>query len=572
MVHNPHLNLLQGLLVAALAGMAGAPEVARANPGPAGAPRIGLLCGDRVLWVYQHRRTAQGERLTLALRPPGSQTFVGPARFRDLATTIEAAATVGDDLDVFYSNSHRRYALSGARVLESTELPLPGGRSWGLATDRARSALMVLIDKRTALRIEQIRRDRLLADFAGQDEAPELPPAFDPGDSTHFLARYAGGRWEIVAGLPPSLTVGKRNLLGVDAAGGIHLVLVSDSEWTRVAFQNSTWTVPRSTPAANLTPLALIAHRELTGLVGWQKSAVPLSLEVQWSDKDDRTQVTALQLPDWPEPATVEDVAVAVVGDTLAVAAVDDRQVPRISFGALQGEAAFAPWAQVSALRGSPPQGIDAEVQSLVAFVLLGLLLGYVFWRRQSSITRELELPASYRLAGYSRRLIGFCVDFGLTLGPTRQWWWPRLQVWLDSYELVALETGQAPSMSPSFVVGWMMACLTYAVFAAACEAWFGTTPGKALVHCRAVSETGHRMLLRQVLARNILRTVELFPAFMLFPPFILILFTRNRQRLGDLVARTVVVERVRPERNRARRQTSDNSDVRESPPDDEEK
>ena len=40
---------------------------------------------------------------------------------------------------------------------------------------------------------------------------------------------------------------------------------------------------------------------------------------------------------------------------------------------------------------------------------------------------------------------------------------------------------------------------------------------------------------------------VEVFYLFQLMPAIILILLTRNRQRLGDLMARTLVVERTLP-------------------------
>ena len=70
---------------------------------------------------------------------------------------------------------------------------------------------------------------------------------------------------------------------------------------------------------------------------------------------------------------------------------------------------------------------------------------------------------------------------------------------------------------------------------------WNGQTVGKRLVSIRTVQENGKPITLLQSAARNILRILD--NQFIGIVGLILILVTKRRQRIGDLVARTVVVK-----------------------------
>ena len=71
--------------------------------------------------------------------------------------------------------------------------------------------------------------------------------------------------------------------------------------------------------------------------------------------------------------------------------------------------------------------------------------------------------------------------------------------------------------------------------------AWRGQTIGKKLLRLRVVDASGLRLQLHQVLMRNLLRVVDMLPAFYLLGG-IVALFSRRGQRLGDLAAGTVVI------------------------------
>jgi uncharacterized RDD family membrane protein YckC len=71
--------------------------------------------------------------------------------------------------------------------------------------------------------------------------------------------------------------------------------------------------------------------------------------------------------------------------------------------------------------------------------------------------------------------------------------------------------------------------------------AWNGQTPGKRLLGIRVIRCGGLPLTFREVLLRNILRLVDTLPSNG-FTGLVCFFATRNQQRLGDLVADTVVV------------------------------
>jgi uncharacterized RDD family membrane protein YckC len=70
---------------------------------------------------------------------------------------------------------------------------------------------------------------------------------------------------------------------------------------------------------------------------------------------------------------------------------------------------------------------------------------------------------------------------------------------------------------------------------------WSGQTPGKRAQRIRVVRADGQPVGFTEVLVRNLLRIVDILPAYYLVGA-ISILVTRRSQRLGDLAAGTIVV------------------------------
>ena len=75
---------------------------------------------------------------------------------------------------------------------------------------------------------------------------------------------------------------------------------------------------------------------------------------------------------------------------------------------------------------------------------------------------------------------------------------------------------------------------------------WNGQTPGKYWAKIRVVKETGRRVTLFESMSRNLLRAIDLLPGMYLAGGVTMLCNTRS-QRLGDLVAGTLVVHTGKP-------------------------
>jgi len=70
---------------------------------------------------------------------------------------------------------------------------------------------------------------------------------------------------------------------------------------------------------------------------------------------------------------------------------------------------------------------------------------------------------------------------------------------------------------------------------------WRGQTVGKRLLHLRVVDAYGLRLQFSQIVIRNLLRFVDMLPAFYLVGGMATLISPRT-QRLGDLAANTIVI------------------------------
>lgn len=90
--------------------------------------------------------------------------------------------------------------------------------------------------------------------------------------------------------------------------------------------------------------------------------------------------------------------------------------------------------------------------------------------------------------------------------------------------------------------------CLFWGYYAAFEALWKGQTPGKRWAGIRVIKDSGRPIDAFEAIARNFLRIIDFFPAFY-GAGIVTMLLTSKNQRLGDLVAGTIVVhERTQKE------------------------
>jgi uncharacterized RDD family membrane protein YckC len=135
----------------------------------------------------------------------------------------------------------------------------------------------------------------------------------------------------------------------------------------------------------------------------------------------------------------------------------------------------------------------------------------------------------SYRLAGPITRSLAWGIDFVilamLTIG---------LQVAIGMLHLITGDFGDAIGVLLYFGLTFGYGILLEWL-------WRGQTVGKRILHLRVLDATGLRLQFHQVLLRNLLRAVDILPAFYMVGGLTALL-NRRAQRLGDLAAGTVVV------------------------------
>jgi uncharacterized RDD family membrane protein YckC len=101
-------------------------------------------------------------------------------------------------------------------------------------------------------------------------------------------------------------------------------------------------------------------------------------------------------------------------------------------------------------------------------------------------------------------------------------------------------EGGFSLSGAPAVIV--MLVCLSAAfLYYWLLEGWFGATLGKTIAGIRVLDKNGCRCGLKGSLVRNLLRIVDAIAVYLV--GFLVAVFSKLRQRVGDHAAGTVVVE-----------------------------
>lgn len=86
-------------------------------------------------------------------------------------------------------------------------------------------------------------------------------------------------------------------------------------------------------------------------------------------------------------------------------------------------------------------------------------------------------------------------------------------------------------------IISFILGLLYFSYF----ESSSGQTPGKKLLGVKVVKEGGGKVTFGDAIIRNLLRIIDGIAFYLI--GFILILVTEKKQRIGDIVAKTLVVK-----------------------------
>lgn len=145
-------------------------------------------------------------------------------------------------------------------------------------------------------------------------------------------------------------------------------------------------------------------------------------------------------------------------------------------------------------------------------------------------------------LAGIGSRFIALLVDYLI--------WFAGIVVLALLYTYLLPGIGAFSRISAQWAVAiriFISFLLNWGYFTLFEAFWNGQTPGKRVARIRVIQRSGRAIGLFESMARNLVRYVDQFPFF--YAVGVITMFvTRQHQRLGDLVAGTLVVRDREPE------------------------
>jgi uncharacterized RDD family membrane protein YckC len=527
-------------------------------------PEIGLVGNDQILWLHTSFVGSDGARLVrIAYRsadsPIGERFFpqtIGPVTGR-----VAYAANRGLRLHVIFGDgSHWRYAPGTPRgsvfvpATRSPEISLIPGKSVlpsAVAGDEVRDCLYALVTAREAAEIHALRLAAINDDAGGLDDGGTEDPAViaepAPPPTGRAIVRYDGVAWSRDRLAPPDLPIDGRVVRMLAGGEVVHLIYQSTGEgaaWVhrRSVGPDEEWGAAAELPLVD--PPTGSAAGWVAGepvlLVGQKPEGVTTirSLRVGGG-----AWVLAAELLDeGGGPARFSDpVSFALYGGEVAVATLNQDGDPQVGLWSLDTGALIEPFTVVAPLaQGSSSKGEPSPVARFVlqSFVLLAVLAAVFAWRR-GSVARQAQLGPGLALAAIRRRVTALLIDL-VIIAP----------LWALVLYVVFLDGGDGLTTAERLVLGmrrsssgmsWLWAILgaIFAVYGTIFEAIIYATPGKRASGLFVVNEEGGPCGFGAIVVRNLVRVIEFH-----FPPILLLaIVTVNRQRLGDLFARTVVVE-----------------------------
>jgi len=235
--------------------------------------------------------------------------------------------------------------------------------------------------------------------------------------------------------------------------------------------------------------------------------------------------------------------SVGVFGDRFVFLRMGQSE-PEVGLWPTTGGAPDQPFREVpvgQADRG--PQGPRGVTDLAPTFILAAVLL-LVLWRRQESAAHPVILPAGLKVTGPGRRGLAALIDIVPPAAAVVWRWFEPITIFAD--DVIAARTSEQMEelvWPRELLWAWLCFVLLYTAYCTLFEMVLFCTPGKRLLGCRVLSETLGRPSRIQIGIRNLTRLVELEHHLQIWPFFLVILFTQNHQRVGDLVARTIVFE-----------------------------
>ncbi len=171
----------------------------------------------------------------------------------------------------------------------------------------------------------------------------------------------------------------------------------------------------------------------------------------------------------------------------------------------------------------------------LLVVLVVATLMMFIFWRREP-MDGQVKLPKEWTVAGFSTRAMAGLVDLGPCVGISFAYYGVD---WVSGLHYWPGRSGGLENILPGAA-----AIGLYVLHTTLTELFTGRTLGKMIFGLKVVNLQGLPPHVWQVLGRNGLKVLDLIA----WPLLILPIISPQRQRLGDMVAKTLVVMPTPPE------------------------
>lgn len=351
----------------------------------------------------------------------------------------------------------------------------------------------------------------------------------------------ASGRWEHVTEYEHDVALSDDTRVLVAVVKGELFLLIRDGAGRPnrlAAFKDGRWRTPELVEPLVGEPVVMtqISSRLVVVLSAPTEEAAQQAVRIASLDQDThRFTIQPILLEDKPllRPASELLLATSFAG-RLAMIWTEGEHL-RFGTCGLEGRIALTEPLTVFAR-----PSVDRKGERVFEYFLWGVLIAILipmFLVRPRSTPKPFSLPEGVRAGQLYRRLLAGIVDFfPFSILASLLFSVPDL-TFDEWWELV--RRNEVPQNAYYAMVAMLVLYVGYCIVT---ESKSGATLGKRLLKLKVIGDEGRPPQFRQVVLRNLVKIIELapplVPLLLLFP-----LFNRNRQRLGDMFARTAVVD-----------------------------
>jgi uncharacterized RDD family membrane protein YckC len=518
-------------------GVVVAPALGQTEPGASvdGALTIRMVADEETLWLLR-----SGSRDARVYRRKLSEPFAAtPALSAPIVSAVAAEGALYAFVD-----SGDLYAQRGTDWRPELNLPR---RALPVNLAASGNVIYALVPSPDAGEVAHRPPD---------PPAPETQP-FEPGDAPLSVLQYDADGWLGIAPAPGTITADQRPRLAVIQDSLCLFWRPTEPDevaWVRLDETSGAWTEPQRLslqPVRDFwvtrmsgVPIIIAAGQTENRRVGL--TAVRLLGDI--TDGSDAWRPLQLQLSELPEGTRPIEYEHAVgFNQHVALLVTDSEGAVHVQFGRGGAAPAEATVAVAEIFAGEGARGAKVGLlQTATLVVLFGILMA-LFLLRRDAMVQPVRLPPDGALALTIQRVLGGALDLvpfllvmAAIVGVDWQDGLRELLSWAMGSDAT---TGRLPPSD--ILLWWGSATAAYSVYCLLMEILTARTIGKVLTGTRVMAESAGRASVGQIVVRNFFRFLELQPP--LWVLIFLLVLSRNRQRVGDIFARTVVLRRVTP-------------------------